>query len=218
MNTGIQDAYNLAWKMALVLRGQADEKLLETYNEERLENAKRLLETTDRLFQFVAGTDWFVAFLRTNVLPPIARYFLSLDVVKNFIFPTISQIGITYRHSSLSHHAGDEDFKIKAGDRMPYFLVDGKSIYDQLHKPKFHLLCFSDSQDDPSDWKRELVSAHGDTVEFHSLLLLPAIAEVFGTSKPFTVFLRPDNYIGFLSADTPLQRVAAYLTRLSESD
>lgn len=48
MNTGIQDAYNLAWKMALVLQAKADRRLLETYNEERLENAKRLLETTDR--------------------------------------------------------------------------------------------------------------------------------------------------------------------------
>src|SRR5215203_2087286 len=40
MNTGIQDAYNLAWKLALGLKGRADAKLLETYNEERLENAR----------------------------------------------------------------------------------------------------------------------------------------------------------------------------------
>ena len=46
MNTGIQDGYNLAWKLALVIRGQAAEKLLDSYNEERLENAKRLLKTT----------------------------------------------------------------------------------------------------------------------------------------------------------------------------
>ncbi len=44
MNTGIQDGYNLAWKLAFVLRGKADEKILETYNEERLENAKQLLK------------------------------------------------------------------------------------------------------------------------------------------------------------------------------
>lgn len=33
MNTGIQDAYNLAWKLAYVLRGEADERILYTYNE-----------------------------------------------------------------------------------------------------------------------------------------------------------------------------------------
>ncbi|MGI9055668.1 MAG: FAD-dependent monooxygenase, partial [Pyrinomonadaceae bacterium] len=65
MNTGIQDGYNLAWKLAFVLRGKADEKILETYNEERLENAKNLLQTTDRLFQFGTGSEWFLAFLRT---------------------------------------------------------------------------------------------------------------------------------------------------------
>jgi 2-polyprenyl-6-methoxyphenol hydroxylase-like FAD-dependent oxidoreductase len=43
MNTGIQDGYNLAWKLALVIRGKAGERLLQTYNEERLENAKHLL-------------------------------------------------------------------------------------------------------------------------------------------------------------------------------
>ena len=46
MNTGIQDGYNLAWKLALVIRGKAAERLLQTYNEERLENAKHLLKTT----------------------------------------------------------------------------------------------------------------------------------------------------------------------------
>src|SRR4030095_2597199 len=55
MNTGIQDAYNLAWKMALVLKGHAGEKLLDTYDEERLAKAQNLLRSTDRLFQLAAG-------------------------------------------------------------------------------------------------------------------------------------------------------------------
>jgi len=111
MNTGIQDGYNLAWKLALVIRRQAGEKLLETYNEERLENARRLLSTTDRFFGFAAGTDWLMNFLRLHVLPPIAKHLFSLDAVRNFAFPVISQIGINYRHGSLSNHAGDEDLK-----------------------------------------------------------------------------------------------------------
>src|SRR5215813_11759472 len=106
MNTGIQDGYNLAWKIALVIRG-ANNKLLETYNEERLENAKRLVNTTDRFFGFAACTDWLMNFLRLHVLPSIAKHIFSLDAVRRFAFPTISQIGINYRHSSLSNHAGD---------------------------------------------------------------------------------------------------------------
>ncbi len=146
MNTGIQDAYNLAWKLAMVIKGFANERLLETYNEERLPNAKRLLQTTDRMFNMAAGTDWLLNVIRTTIFPPMAKFILSLDAVKKRFFPLISQIGITYRDQSLSAHDDDDDFEFKAGDRMPYFLIDGKSIYDKLREPKFHLLTFSDGE------------------------------------------------------------------------
>ena len=211
MNTGIQDGYNLAWKMALVVQGKADEKLLATYNEERLENAKNLLQTTDRMFQIAAGSEWFLAFLRTNVVPSVAKYILSLDTVKRFIFPLMSQIGINYRHSSLSRHVGDENFNVKAGDRMPYFVVDGKSIYDRLHQPKFHWLVFSDAQGDFEAVKTELEGRYAELVDTGVIPLYPQVAEAFGTDKSFNVLLRPDNYIGFISTETSLSGLRIYL-------
>jgi 2-polyprenyl-6-methoxyphenol hydroxylase-like FAD-dependent oxidoreductase len=216
MNTGIQDGYNLAWKMALVLQGKSNEKLLDTYNEERLENAMNLLQTTDRMFQFAAGSEWFLAFLRTNVLPPLAKYILGFDSVKRFIFPLLSQIGINYRHGSLSRHAGDEDFKVKAGDRMPYLLVDGKSLYDQLQQPKFHWLVFSDAQEDFQAVKAEFESQYGEFVDFNAVLFDPQVAEVFGAIYPFSVLLRPDNYIGFISTGIPSSGFSVYLNEFVE--
>src|SRR4029079_18169073 len=103
---------------------------------------------------------WFLAFLRTNVLPSVAKYILGLDTVRKFIFPLISQIGINYRHSSLSQHAGDENFNVKAGDRMPYILVDGESIYDGLQGPRFHLVVFSDAQAELQELQTELESQY----------------------------------------------------------
>ncbi len=47
MNTGIQDAYNLAWKLAFVVKGYIEPRVLDSYNDERIANAKRLLKTTD---------------------------------------------------------------------------------------------------------------------------------------------------------------------------
>ncbi len=213
MNTGIQDGYNLAWKMALVLKGKADEKLLETYNEERLENAKNLLQTTDRLFTIGAGSNWFLAFVRTKIAPPIAKYILGFDTVKKLIFPRLSQIGINYRHSSLSRHAGDEDFRVKAGDRMPYFLVDGKSVYDKLHQPKFHLLVFSDAESDFKALRTEFESKYVGLVDFHAIPLYPQVAKVFGANKPFSVVLRPDNYLGFITTETSLDELGVYLNK-----
>lgn len=215
MNTGIQDAYNLAWKLALVLRDVADENLLDTYNEERLENARNLLRTTDRMFQFAAGDEWWLALLRTNVLPPVAGYILGLDSVRNFIFPLLSQTGINYRHSSLSRHAGDEDFRVKAGDRMPYVVLDGASSYDRLREPKFHLVAFSNDESERQALKANVESEYAQLIDFNGFRFNDDIAEVFGRDRAFTVFLRPDNYIAFISSKTSFTEVDNYLRRVT---
>jgi 2-polyprenyl-6-methoxyphenol hydroxylase-like FAD-dependent oxidoreductase len=211
MNTGIQDGYNLAWKLALVLKGVAGEKLLDTYNEERLENAKNLLRTTDRMFQLAAGPEWFLSFIRTNIFPAVAGYLFRFDAVKKFVFPLVSQIGIDYRHGSLSRPDGDDDFEVKAGDRMPYVLVDGRSIYDSLRQPKFHLLAFRNEPDSVHASGTEAESLYADLVDFQLFRLGPQVAEAFGTDKPFRVLLRPDNYIGYITAETSTDGLRAYL-------
>jgi 2-polyprenyl-6-methoxyphenol hydroxylase-like FAD-dependent oxidoreductase len=214
MNTGIQDGYNLAWKMALALKGLAGEKLLDTYNEERLENAKNLLRTTDRMFQLAAGPEWLISFIRTNVFPAVAGYLFTLDTVKKFVFPLVSQIGINYRHGSLSLHEGDGDFKVMAGDRMPYFKVGGGSVYDGLRGPKCHLLAFTDEQGAVRTWDEETERRYADLVDFQTLPLGRQAAEAFGTGGPFEVLLRPDNYVGYISAGASSGGWKAYLEDL----
>src|SRR6185503_10316202 len=90
MNTGIQDGYNLAWKLALVLRCNADAKVLATYHEERSEVARRLLETTDRMFDLLMSPASLLAFARTHIFPHVANFLVGLDAVNQFIFPLIS--------------------------------------------------------------------------------------------------------------------------------
>ena len=218
MNTGIQDVYNLAWKVALVLKGAAPARIMETYNEERLPNAKRLLQTTDRMFNLAAGTDWFVNVIRTTVFPPMAKFILSIDAIKRKFFRLISQIGINYRDSSLSAHGDDEQFKVKAGERLPYFLVDGHSVYDKLRAPKFHLLTFSG---DPSDYAANHQQAtddsdarYADLLDQYVLPLYPQAAEIFGADQAFQVLLRPDNYIAFISSGTSFRGLAKYLNEI----
>jgi 2-polyprenyl-6-methoxyphenol hydroxylase-like FAD-dependent oxidoreductase len=55
MNTGIGDAINLAWKLAAVLRGQAPDSRLDSYEAERIVFARRLVRTTDAAFSFVTA-------------------------------------------------------------------------------------------------------------------------------------------------------------------
>lgn len=237
MNTGIQDAYNLAWKLALVLKHAANPQILETYNEERLPNAKRLTATTDRMFNLAAGNDWFFGLIRTTIFPPMAKYILSIEAVRKKFFILISQIGITYRDSFLSMHEtgphdGDHAFEVKAGNRMPYFLVDGKSIYDRLRAPKFHLLTFSDQEtigEKPdalradasdrgglADVESELTETgkYTELIDRHVIPLDAHVVEIFGADKSFNVLLRPDNYIGFISSDTSVRTLSNYLGRV----
>ncbi len=206
MNTGIQDGYNLAWKIASVLRGNADEKLLATYNEERLPNARRLLQTTDRFFHLAADEDRLLSFVRTNIFPYVAGLAFSLDIVKETLFPLVSQIGINYRGSSLSSETND--LEVKAGDRMPWLLIEGKSIYDRIREPKFHVLVFADGKDPlPNIEPSELF-------DIHIIPLYPHIAKKFGSSESFTVLLRPDNYIGSIIPNVSNNSIRDYFRRV----
>jgi 2-polyprenyl-6-methoxyphenol hydroxylase-like FAD-dependent oxidoreductase len=211
MNTGIQDVYNLAWKMAFVIKGYAAAKLLETYNEERLPNAQQLLKMTDRAFNVMVGSSWFFNFMRTTILPLAAKYAFGRDVVGKYIFSAISQIRICYRKTSLSDRDCNKDFQVKAGDRMPYFLVDGESIYDKLRAPKFHLLVFSNDKYRDLVLPTELDTEYGDLIDFKIMPLHPHIAEIFGTNQPFQVLIRLDNYIGSIFNTASLADLKTYM-------
>lgn len=209
MNTGIQDAYNLAWKLALVLQGQAHPRILDTYNEERVENAKRLIETTDRIFDLLASPDRVLSFLRLHVLPHVANLVLRSQAISHLIFPLISQIGINYRDRSLSVKNG-KGFDVKGGDRMPYLVIAGESIYDKLREPRFHLITFSNDPHGDQATRDQIESEYAGLVDHHSFPLDSKVAEIFGTDDAFTVLLRPDNYVAFVSHETSLTELRSY--------
>jgi 2-polyprenyl-6-methoxyphenol hydroxylase-like FAD-dependent oxidoreductase len=210
MNTGIQDAYNLAWKLAFVLNGQARPEILTSYNDERLPNAKRLLETTDRMFNLAAGSDWLLHLIRTTIFPPLAGFILGLDAVKKRFFPLISQIGIHYPDSMLSQRS-EGSWRVKAGDRMPWFKVEGGSVYDLLRAPRFHLVTFSEGQSDGHEAPEALGQEFPDAVDHIALPLTTQVTERFGTEEPFTILLRPDNHVALLAAGTSGDEARRYL-------
>ena len=213
MNTGIQDGYNLAWKLAWVLKHRASEGLLASYNEERLPNAEALMKTTDRFFNLAAGKNPIFAFIRLYIFPYVAQFLFSLDAVRRFVFPRISQIAISYRRSSLAKTKGS--FEVKAGDRMPWVEIDGKSIYDYLHEPVFHLLIFSTGKSEIPPLPDDLMKKWEGKIDSHYFDLDEKIAEPFGTRSAFFVILRPDNYVGLISDDFSPETVSNYLARFN---
>ncbi len=131
MNTGLQDAYNLAWKLAFVIKSQARENLLDTYHEERLPIARELVQTTDRLFGITVSENPLAVFGRVHIMPRLVALIPKVKPFLRFAFRLISQIGIDYRDSHLSDGLGS--FPSQAphpGDRLPFvtFYEDGERV------------------------------------------------------------------------------------------
>src|SRR5262245_28340448 len=130
MNTGLQDAYNLAWKLALVVQGRADVALLESYEEERLPVARRLLHTTDRAFRLIISHSRLAGLLRTQILARIAAFAMGIPRIQGEAFRVVSQTGIHYRSSRLSKALNRPHREApRPGDRFPWlrlkFAIDG---------------------------------------------------------------------------------------------
>jgi 2-polyprenyl-6-methoxyphenol hydroxylase-like FAD-dependent oxidoreductase len=133
MNTGIGDAVNLAWKLAMVARGRADERLVDTYEPERIGFARRLVATTDRGFTFVSSPGPVARMVRLHVVPHLLPAVMSFDAARRYLFRTVSQTMIDYRGSPLSAGwAGS----VSGGDRLPWTgenFVPLKALDWQLH-------------------------------------------------------------------------------------
>ncbi|MGH6611786.1 MAG: FAD-dependent monooxygenase, partial [Burkholderiaceae bacterium] len=197
MNTGLQDAYNLAWKLALVLKNNADASLLDTYEEERIPIAQRLLRTTDRAFQLLVSGSWLGGIFRTRLIARIAAFAMTKKRARMLAFRTISQIGVNYRKSSLSRTLQPErDGAPAAGDRFPWMQLRTQrggpieDLFEKLDDTRFNLLVFGQTP--------------GETPKLGSALrayVVPAdpanekeLARV-QISAPAFYLLRPDGYI-----------------------
>jgi 2-polyprenyl-6-methoxyphenol hydroxylase-like FAD-dependent oxidoreductase len=178
MNTGIQDAYNLAWKLALVTRGRAPESLLDTYDLERHPVGQKLLEGTDRLFGLVARGGAVSRVLRTYVAPRLARVLFGNTVTQRALARFVSQLAIHYRRSPLSteHLWGEEVGGVRLeegpapGERVPELPVKGEGVthlHEVLRGPQHVLLLFTGLEPEArarGEWEalaRRLEEAHG---------------------------------------------------------
>jgi 2-polyprenyl-6-methoxyphenol hydroxylase-like FAD-dependent oxidoreductase len=226
MNTGLQDAYNLAWKLALVLRGQAQEKILDTYHEERLPIARKLVRTTDRLFGITVSQNPFVVFWRVHVMPRLVALIPKEKHLLRFAFRVISQIGIHYRNSSLSRNASLGSFPRKAprpGDRLPFVTFHERnkliSIQEKVKAPTFHLLLFSrNNNGERIKTIHDLVNPYGELIQIEVILFSLGssdLYEAFGVQNGGYYLVRPDNYIAYRSTKFNEQHLKAFLESIN---
>jgi 2-polyprenyl-6-methoxyphenol hydroxylase-like FAD-dependent oxidoreductase len=187
MNTGIQDAYNLAWKLALVLEGHAPDSFLDSYHEERYPVGRRLLRTTDRLFNVAATHNPVLIRLRNFLLPWILPRVMGRRSLRTRAFRFVSQLGIKYSGSSIvgeELHGADRTFRSgpAAGHRAPdaplRLIGESRptSLFSRLRETPHHLLLFGGWGSDADGWAasdndlRALIAEYEGLLEPHLIV------------------------------------------------
>ena len=216
MNTGLQDAYNLAWKLALVVQGRTDAALLDSYEAERIPVARRLLDTTDRAFMLIVSDNWLAGLFRTRILVRMLAFAMTVERIQKLAFRTISQIGIRYRNSPLSETmAGVPKNAPRAGDRFPWlrlkFQADGpvEDLFQKLDDTRFNLIVIG--QPAPDDG----APVPGDLLLTHVIPDDPAntreLSRVRISGLSFYL-LRPDGHVGLAGVRLEAGAVTRYLS------
>ncbi len=225
MNTGLQDAYNLGWKLAGVLNGQINEHILDSYAAERMPVAQKLLKTTDKAFKFIVSGNWAIALLRKWFMPRILQWAWGNSDLRSSFFKVLSQISISYRDSQINLHLSNST-KIKAGDRLPYFKVydEKKQQETDLHewcsKPGFTLIVLGNLKElDLFTLAKWITQNYGRLINFFYLPPSTRNREIFDAfeikeSQKKALIIRPDMHIGLLNDVVDIDMMDNYLKKI----
>ena len=182
LNTGVQDAYNLGWKLAA-----GDDPLLDTYEAERLPVAAEVLGISSRLHDRHSG-DAAEAMRRDD--------------------PVLRQLSLSYRGGPLSADRRTRPGSVRAGDRAPDAPCHGPDgspvrIFDVLRGPHWTLLAFGapavplgDGVHSVSVVRPGAMAGADVVVDTHG-----HAHDAYDVRTPTYVLVRPDNYLGCVTED-----------------
>jgi 2-polyprenyl-6-methoxyphenol hydroxylase-like FAD-dependent oxidoreductase len=203
MNTGIGDAVNLAWKLGAVIRSRADEQILATYEPERLAFAQRLVATTDRGFTFVTRNGFLARRIRLDLVPLIVPALLNRTAFRRFMFRTVSQTMLHYRHSALSDGKAG---LVRGGDRLPWVRTEngGGDNFAPLDAIDWQVHVYGETS-------RELTTTCADLgLPLHGFPFSPRSRQA-GLEEGAVYLVRPDGYVALADAAARPEKLKAYL-------
>jgi 2-polyprenyl-6-methoxyphenol hydroxylase-like FAD-dependent oxidoreductase len=167
MNTGLQDVWNLVWKLDLFLRGRGNELLLESYGAERVPVIKHVIETTHTLTKVLGTPNKFAQVLRNAVIPLVSR----LAPFQHAFVRRLSELGVEYQGSP-----------IVEGDGARYF---DDSLRGGGIRSRFLLLVSEDAESSAREAAEQLAESLSDVVELRP-----------GSVRGLTL-VRPDGYVAY---------------------
>jgi hypothetical protein len=188
MNTGLQDVWNLAWKIHLGARGHGSEELLNSYTTERRPVIKHVIDITDFMTKAMGTPSKFAQALRNTVIPVVSR----LAPFQHAFVQTLSELGVAYGGSPIVEGAGKRYFD----DSMR----GGNGILS-----RFLLLCGSDAASETTESAKELATS------------FPHLLEYRAAPAQGLTLVRPDGYIAYSAPSSEgsaaLQSVHSLLER-----
>ena len=194
MNTGMQDAFNLAWKLALVCRGEAAESLLDSYSAERSAVGDQVLKAAGRLTM--------VATMRNHTAQAVRNLFgrllLGLAPVRRAMVDTMTEISVGYDHSPLNG-PGSQHTGIPAPGKRLAPTAEHKPV-GSGGTPRFALFAANNST------ARALIGKFPDLLETSPRPPLDPSA---------IVLIRPDGYVACVAKADDIDAVDNYLEAIS---
>jgi hypothetical protein len=231
MNTGIQDAFNLAWKLALVCQGHSHAGILDSYEVERRPVAETIATSGDEVEHAQTMSDPAERRVRDHTLraafaDPKSRHHEAIAE---------AELDIDYGKSPIV--MGDAHQKLGPGQRLPdtieVRLPSGETrwLHELAHRAGHTALLVGGSAARPDDLAllAESIHARSDkafieattvlsagTGDEHAWVqLAPAATDQLGVSAVSLLLVRPDGHIGLRADRDHLERLAAYQSLLT---
>lgn len=186
LNTGVQDAVNLGWKLAQVVKGISPESLLDTYHAERHPVAARVLRTTMAQVALQRTDD------RTEALRDLVTEWLGMDTLRKQVAAEMSGLGIRYdlggAHPLVGHRMPDLELVTPDGPVR---------VFTYLKRARPVLLNLGASGDiDITPWSDRVTLIDAT---YDGPWELPALGLIIA---PAAVLVRPDGYVAWAGNGT----------------
>lgn len=225
MNTGIQDAYNLAWKMALVLKGKSPDSLLDSYNTERHKIGKEVVDLTHTATQMATIHNPVLSVIRNKMIGVLSK----INPVQEKIVSRLTQLEFHYKDSPIVDERWFESKEVegyvpherdlKAGERFKDYTLkssDGSStteLYKLLTGSEHELLIFTGTEPESMEIEEiskvvESVKSYGNLIETHLIIGTNEIPEALPTVP--STWVDPDHE---MHKDFGAAKASLYLIR-----
>ncbi|MDI9818493.1 MULTISPECIES: FAD-dependent monooxygenase [unclassified Legionella] len=236
LNTGIQDIYNLVWKLALVKKGIAKNNLLDSYQLERHPVGKEVLKKTGIMTHMILLKNPLLIRLRNHLV----KWLTSFATLRELIAGDLAELRISYDKSPIVKSLGKK-IKLTAGTFPPdFFLMEAqtkevKSLQAIIRGTKHHLFLFAgdDQKQFPALLKTaSFASQHlGSWVNVHLIIshenMIPdsfsvfiddgEIHQRFALTQTAAIWIRPDKYIGLTQSPINQEELGNYLQTYSNT-